>query len=52
MQDGVDRAIQKQRLTDVVLDGLERLVAAKVRNVLCLARDEVVDADDLPSISQ
>src|SRR5260370_14539472 len=52
MQDGVDRTFQEERLTDVVADELERSVVTEVRNVLCLARYQVVDADDLPAIGE
>ena len=52
MQDRIDRAVQVERLADVVLDGLERLVVAKVSNVPGRAGHEVVDADDRPPVGE
>ena len=52
MQDGVYRALEIERLTDVVLNGLEGLVAAEVSKVLCHAGHQVIDADDRPSVGQ
>ncbi|SRR6266571_3645373 len=52
MQDGVYRALEIERLTDIVLDGLERLVAAEMGDVLRLACHQVVDTDNRPSVGQ
>ena len=52
MQNGVNRAFQIERFTDVVLDRLKGLVVAEMRDVLRLAGHEVVDADDLPAVGQ
>jgi hypothetical protein len=52
MQHGIDRTFEVEWLADVVLDGLERLVSAEQGDVVRGARDQVVDAEDLPAIGK
>src|ERR1700730_2140857 len=52
MQDSVQRAFHVKRLTDVVLEELERRVAAEVRNVVSGAGTQFAAADDLPLVGQ
>ena len=46
MQDGVDAPVDVDEVGDVVLDEPEALVARQVRDVVGVAGDEVVHADD------
>jgi hypothetical protein len=51
VQDGVHRAIQKERLADVVHQRLKAGTALKVRDVIAYSSNEVVDGGHLPAFS-
>jgi hypothetical protein len=52
MEHRIDRAIEIQRLVDVVLNRLEALITFEVREIPGCAGYQVVNADDLPAIIQ
>src|SRR5256885_2377058 len=52
MQHGIDRVFEVERLTNVVLHRLERLVVAQLREVGGRPGHQVVDTHDLPAVCQ
>jgi hypothetical protein len=52
MEHGIDGTYEVEGLAHVVTDELERLVSAEKGDIVCCARDQVVDAHDLPAISE
>ena len=52
MEDRVDGPVEVDVLRDVVVDEAELPVAREVRDVAHVARDEVVEADDLVALGE
>jgi hypothetical protein len=52
VQDGIDRAVDVERLADIVLERFETAVPSKVGDIASRAGDEIVDAEDLPAVGE
>ena len=52
MENPINRVVQVQGFTDVVLNGFESLAALEMRNVLGDASDQVIHTEDLPAVLQ
>lgn len=52
MPDVIDVFVEVNEFGDVLLDEAEVLVAAEVRNVIDVAGDEVIEADDFVSFGE